>query len=87
MDVMLILFSPCISVLILYALNKKFSYKQKLIKLFGSALNYRLTLAVINIIIFAHIVLNVMSLSSPQLLFITISCSFFYLSLTPEELR
>lgn len=87
MDHIPILIYPCISILVLYLLNKKYTYKIKLIKFFGSPSRYKATLIIITLSIFVAFAFfyDKSPFSSP--LFTTIYLSYFYLIAIPKELH
>lgn len=85
-DLMLLFLYPSVFVGILYKLNKRYSYKIKLIKLFGSTFKYKIFLLIIMCIIFGSFTyfLGTRILVNP--FYITIQFSYFYLISIPKEL-
>lgn len=86
MELMLLFLYPCISVLVLYLLNVKYSYKLKIIKLLGSVFRYKALLAMIIFVEFACFLLFYDKTPFLSPVWSSSYFSFLYLAVIPRNL-
>lgn len=87
MNLISVFIYPCISVLALYILERKFSYKIKLITFLGSGIKYKIIL--VSLVLAATLALTFfydMPIGSSRIT-TTLYFSYFYLVAIPKELR
>jgi len=87
MDFLFLILYPCITIALLYMLNRKFSYKSKLTKLLGSTIKYKITLAVIFLVVVFYFIFYTNTSAFRNPVFISIYFSYFYLVNIPKNLR
>ena len=82
-----LLIYPCITIFLLYILNRQFSYKVKLIKRAGSVSKYKVFLVVVCLIaLFCFVFFTDRKLYGNPI-FVSIYFAYFYLLSIPKEIR
>jgi len=87
MDFSSLVIYPIISILILYIIEVKYSYKAKLVNLFGSTSKYKITLIVIVLIITLILTFVYDKPIGSSVVTNIIYISYFYLVAVPKELH
>lgn len=87
MELILLFLYPCISVLVLYVLNEKYSYKAKIIKFLGSVFRYKALLTLILVTGFVYFVLFCDKTPFSYPVWSSSYFSFLYLAVIPRNLR